>query len=387
MLKFDVTKMRSRYFYITKITSAYVYVVSTRSGAPLSENNYKKTEFRDREVSLFPISDAVYKSYCQYNLITEFYEPVLASINYYGDEVVSIEIQRKNYFTGKTQSEKNWTSIYTRSISKVTECCKHFDNVFINGQHIMFTEPHANAPENFLRVSSSPASLGGKSPMGKSYFSLEPCMIASLGHLGFDIEALKENNKEEEKNAVEKSLETGDKKPTLVNESLLDLTPTMMLTLDVNASTDDPTHKVNILPVSGEAQKTLLDLLDTPVNGYMFIKAVSLISELYGQSAAEYAQIEKLIAISGTPCPASLSELTLRRLATHMSGREAIFWLTGHLYRAETINEVQKITTTISNVIHKGRSLSLNADEIYQNGQAGKIPEHTPYIPQKKLAV
>ena len=117
MLNFDPSKLRSSYVYITQVTNDYVHVAHHRNGEPYRpesgqldpKTGHTKIRINKQVAHTFMNKKG--------SPVRKFSTPRLASINYYGGQVMSIELKP----VSNRIMEKNWRSGFSKLSADLCE--------------------------------------------------------------------------------------------------------------------------------------------------------------------------------------------------------------------------------------------------------------------------
>lgn len=374
MIPLDTSKMRSRYVYLLKITSNYVYVASLRNGEVYGSKDMGRKEYEGYMVTMVPISASVSYEFSRYNRTTTFSKPRLAALNFYEDTIVSIEVQRINFFTKTYQAPENWQSLYSRSVKQLEERIEkdNIENIYLNGKDIFYIHPK-NTRDFALSV---PDETTGKAPFGVEHIS-----YLRLANMGFDIQARKLNLQSEVAasfDQVDNESDEDKEKEDTAQTQEMSLSPkkAMILYYQPNAShPDEPQIRV-YGPMSRDAENdeavfksfTNVASSNAYASCYFVLRAAKTIAKHYGHHAVDFLEIPKLVMLLGTPCPANIPPEQLRCIPSHLLAQDVTAWLMGYLHRESSLKVMREITSLFQSVMRDGFAQVFASDEIYKDG-------------------
>lgn len=203
MIKFDPTLFHIDYVRLKKITSTYLYVSSDIDGHPYKTEKTIEGTYKKRKISKVRIHESVARQYFKNNSMKEFQDlGKFAAIAYYGDIVVSIEVQ--NLFLTNTEN-KVWVSVTEKVMDNIARIVPPQQEVYINGKDIFWinkNDPRNNSDTSYLSEDKA--------------FKLQNANYLSLSKIGAEISNEKTNDagqseyKDNEESAVKSQEDSFD---------------------------------------------------------------------------------------------------------------------------------------------------------------------------------
>lgn len=361
MLKFDIQKLRSVYVYILKVTNNYVYVTETRTGQPYKENSSVQDIYKGHAVSKIKIHYSVGFSYSNLYTAREFSEPRLASLNYYDDDIVSIEIQTFNKWVGGYQEAVNWQSFFSRTISDLTNYLErnNVHNAWINGTEIFW------------------ASTDKKS---HNTFSLDACGIlkieaveyVKLDSLGLSLFARTNNKKE----LFAQNNNNQEMLASIANKAILNVSKGKVLSFNPNANEQQKeqiivyspvlsakklehahTNKGNSLNEQDEEKKVFfLNSEANPAyaNINFTIKAANTIGKLYGFEYTDPLDIQSVIKETGEVNLLNIDETSRKVMPTKMTALTSLAFIFKFINKETKLDNLRELSKMFRFCINKG---------------------------------
>ncbi|MCP1674547.1 hypothetical protein J2T57_001649 [Natronocella acetinitrilica] len=139
MLVFDLSLMRAVHVFITKVTQDFVYVTSAADGAPYAPAGSEPGSHHGLPVSRVRIPPTVAQDFSRYNPVREFVAPRLASLNYYGDHIVSLELQHFDLEAQCFAPPESWQGMYESRINTLGALIGSH-TAYINGLEIIWQD-------------------------------------------------------------------------------------------------------------------------------------------------------------------------------------------------------------------------------------------------------
>ncbi|WP_137297233.1 hypothetical protein [Psychromonas sp. SP041] len=377
MLKFDISQMRSVYVYILKVTTDYVYVTTTRSGAPYKANSSLQGEHNGRNVSKIKIHRSVSHNYSAIYLTREFSTPWLTSLNYYGDEVISIEIQRVNRFAANGfQDPNNWQSSFSKAIILLADEIKNEKSVYVNGTEIFWPEKVKediddselnmhNSQNRFHFTSRTETSLDKD-----GYFTIRNVNFIKLATMGVGLSSASVA-KEEVK--IRQSIETGLDAPITIRHSVrLGTRKGKVLTYYPNAlsPTEEQIHvfspvlqskalnAVNAKTKKKDEESLVYFLASSRNKAYanvnFAIKAAQTIGRLYGYEHTDDLDIQGIIEETGEVNLMNIDEASRKILPIKMDAMTSIAYLFRFIYKEQKLRNLRDLSTMFRFCINSG---------------------------------
>lgn len=352
MLNFDINKLRSVYVYLVKITSDYLYVTTHRNGEPYLSSSVDQVAYREHKVTKIKIHRSVSHGFFKYNVMKEFSTPRLASLNYYGSDIVGVEIQMYNLRLGAFQAPENWQSNFSKVISNLEEKIKDVTNIWINGQEIFWPVNNEQAHDSFKITTDGT-------------FAIQVVNYVKLSKMGLDI--LQKTKTAKEISAVNTDKE--EEMQETVSRAYLPLSMGSVLAYSPNAAHPDEeqivvyspvlTAECNASPSQKQSELRLVYSIASEHNpAYpsieFAIRAAKTIGKLYGYGETDFLNIPSIIEKTGM---VNLQRIDKKcRLTTPMNMRAttSISWIMGFIYRETNINSQRELSKMFKFIINKG---------------------------------
>lgn len=351
MIKFDINLMRSAYVYITKITSDYVYVVSHRTGEPYKVAHAVPAKHHNREVFKIKINRGVSKSFFKNNAMKEFSNPRLASLNYYGGDIVSIEIQMYSFYLKGFQDPMRWQSNFSKVLRELENKIESIDIAYINGQEIFWLEDKDDKFNTFSITTDG-------------CFKLHKVSYVSLSKMGLSREHLINTKKEIESENLDEEIEKTR------NSAMLNISSGKVMAYYPNNEFPElesicvysPVLKTSNIGM-GKKKKTDEDIKifsltnkDNPcfVNIQFVLKAAKTIGNLYGHDAVDFLDIPKIIADTGEINFYSIDKESRKNTPVDISATDSLAWLMSFIYGENCLNNQRELSNMFSYIINYG---------------------------------
>lgn len=370
MIKFDITLLRSSYVYITKVTTDYVYVTTHRTGEAYKASSSVKAIHHGREVHKLKIHRNVSKSFFKHNAMKEFSKPRLASLNYYGSSIVSIEIQKYSFYLKGYQEPMLWQSNYSKVINELHECMKEVETAYINGQEIFWVHDKSDA---FNSYSLTPDNC----------FHLHKVSYVNLGKMGLSIDNLKNTSIElaSENNIDKKDQETLDNTrntaklcisegkvmgyyPNGYDDELFVYSP-VLKSKSAQAGFSSKVRKsdenVKVFQLVSESNPCYVNL-------QFVIKAAKTIGSLYGHKAVDFLDIPKIITQTGHINFYNISKESRKNIPVALSATDSLAWLFSFINSEENIDRLRDLSGMFSYIINFGLVFKSSIKVTYQEG-------------------
>lgn len=411
MITFDASKLHCSYAYISKITSNYVWVLSHRNGEPFRPTTTPQhTDDRGRSISKVRISKDIYNKFVRNNSGSSFPSGRLASLNYYGDKIVSVEIQPPSpKLKGNFSSADHWQSGFSKVIQELSTKIKDpklAAKALFNG-HEVFWEPSRNSDLFYETLLDRGSSTQGS-------FSLRAVRFVSIGDMGLSkfrkmnerLAKLNAENHNESSELTKKinELQADEERPSMSREELIDQARASILS-DIENETARLNDRAGLVLVyrpdpnnpnieayspvfpfdlgrgaDSEVEKKelrgLYDLFsnrhETFVSLDFVIKTCRTIGELYGPEKTEFFDV-----------PAILQELKVTKFSqihpesraaypVAKDGKACLAWLLGFGYSEKNLDSMRTLSKMTRQAITSGIISSRNIGLSYYEGAEGK---------------
>jgi hypothetical protein len=351
MIKFDAALLTSDYVYIAKITSTFVYVVCDRDMKPY--NKGVDGTFLDFNVKKVRINQSVYMRFMQMHSVREFRTPRLATLNMYGDNIVSIETQKYDYVLKGFESADTWRSTFDMTIDLIKEKVEKLtDEVFINGESIFWLNKHdrnsydqLNA-RNSLRLYHAHAiklySIGAKA---RKKSTIE------LSAKSFEV---KEDDNGEVKAVLSihagKMLAFIPNPDAPVEEQIVALSP-LLETRKVR-SASGMMKNVNF----EERAAYIIGSENNPcyTNLEFVLQAARVIGKLYGNDAIDFLNIPRILKSIGQVNITKVHEQSRTNVPIEHTAESCIAWILGFIYRETDMNKIAQLNKMFRFIMNSG---------------------------------
>lgn len=378
MIKFNVNKFHSVYCYILRVTNDSVYVVSRRNGQPYNPDKSSTFTYNGHTVNRVKIGSSASFTFRKNNSITTYAKPRLASINYYEDSVISLEIQLLNQYLNDYQKAENWQSPFSKTVAKFEseKIIPEGKEAYFNGRDVFWV--YDNALSDF-NTSIEPT---GISLNNKNYRIVQVEYINALNMSGsYSRRVVGALAKKAESSKV--STDEGLKK--IYTDFIEEIEGKVSLRTSIGAvlvyyPNPEDRSVFSCSPVLSE--KTAAGRNISPVNAmvhyinkdsffpniHFVILAATAIGGMYGNEAVEFLDIPKIVEETGEVCLSNLSDGYKRRYCVGISSQSVIAWLLGFIYRETDVNKVAKLCTLFRSCISGGIVSSDLNSKIFQDG-------------------
>ncbi|MNR94470.1 hypothetical protein D3C72_255550 [compost metagenome] len=351
MLRFDINKLRSVYVYLVKVTSDYVYVTTHRNGEIYGSEEDQVT-FRDFKISKIKLHKTVSHGFFKFNVMREFAPPRLSSLNFYGSDIVSLEIQMFNRRLGGFQSPENWQSNFSKVISQLEEKIKDVSDIWINGQEIFWPITNDQTMNSFAIC-----------PSGA--FTVDRVNYVKLSRIGLDLYQKEKTAKEINSvntNNSEEMLET-------VSSASLPLSTGNVLAYHPNAEFPDLEQITVYSPVLSSDKGNLHNQVESETRlvysmasehnpSYpsieFAIRAAKTIGKLYGYEETDFLNIPAIIEKTGCINLQQISERSRMKTPISMRAPTSIAWIMGFMHRETDLNSLRDLSKMFKFIVNNG---------------------------------
>lgn len=409
MLNFKIEQLRSIYVYILKVTTDYVYVTTTRTGAPYRVNSSVQDTHNGLQVSKIKIHRSVSHAYSKFYATREFSKPRLASLNYYGDDIVSIEIQVVNKWVGGYQDADNWQSFFSRVVPRLATELKDIDQTWINGTEIFWLKPEDEEKEtkndNTISKDHDGSWVQNSGKLVRRFssefmldvdghLSVRAVRFVRLGSMGLSILAALNSRKEiEATNGVADT--TLDE---IVNRATLKVEDGKVLTYYPNGNNQDLERIAVFSPVlqqrklndsfksvskddyTPDEEKKVYNLtsIDNPAyaNIDFAIKAARTIGKLYGYEVIDDLDIPRIIEQTGQVNLMNIDDDSRRTTPIHMSAMSCLAYVFRFIHQETELNKMRDLSNMFRFCINKGLVYQSDIDSDFkEDAPTQEIPQ------------
>lgn len=378
MIKFDVEKMRSVYVHIVKITSGYVYVTNHRNGEVYNPKGSNRFAYQDFTVTRVPIDGTVYALYKRYSSMTSFSRPRLASLNFYGDTIVSIETQQYSKRLGGFQDAANWKSYFSRALPDLRGLTNNREG-FIDGVDIFWFEDETssyNLDDDgcFSMMSCKAVSLGnlGRPLTFKSAQTLENKAAASgdddmlnqidnFYHLRTRTGVVLRYRPE-----AGTSKAQGDELVTVYSSVLAEIKG-FTRGHGQSESREDKESKNMVRALYEMCHKTS----PSQANLSFLLSSAKTIGKLYGMQEAHFLNVPMVMKATGQMTLVDIPEKQRGMIPIGRSAQEALGWLFRFIYMEDNLSNMRHLIKTMKICLTKGL-MPLSEDSLIKEAWRGK---------------
>ena len=389
MLDFDIKKLRSVYVYILKITTDYVYVTTTRSGLQYKPASSTQMDFKGHSVSKIRINRSVSHAYSALFITREFSRPWLASLNYYGDEIVSIEIQLVNRHTDTGyQDASNWQSSFSKVVPMLYEKIKNEKFVYVNGTEIFWPNDEKSDDADIIHESNNGTfsvkngRLHFSSPHemaldDKGFFTIRSVFFVSLGSMGQSLLVNKFRIKEEirVRQEVDAGLASKEDIASLDAKAQLSLQSGKVLSYYPNAlhpneerihiyspvlqsASFNSAHSSKKTEKAASEEQKVYFLASTTNRAYanvdFAIKAAQTIGRLYGYDHTDDLNLQDIIQKTGEVSLLNIDENSRKNMPIEMDAMTAIAYLFRFIYKEKDLKNLRELSNMFRYCINRG---------------------------------
>lgn len=369
MIKFNVDKLRAVYVYIVKVTTDYVYVTTHRNGELFAPKGSQFTTYGKNNVTKIKLHRSVSNGFFKYNVMKEFGTPRLATLNYYGGNIISIEIQMYNHRVGGFQEAANWKSNFSKVAQAVESQVENLDDVWINGQEIFWLDNESE--HNHFSLSTDDT------------LAIHKVKYIKLARIGLSI-SQKENTKKEIESG---NTEDGGLLDDIDNSAKLIISEGKVMVYSPNAAHPDQEQIAVYSPVlqgdsfgktkfSGketeQSEETLAYMINSPVNPCypsieFVLRAAKTIGKLYGHKETEFLNIPAIIASTGEVNFYNIEASSRSGTPIDMKAMDALAWLFGFIYRETKLDNMRELSTMFRFIINKGLVFQSNIESPFRD--------------------
>lgn len=405
MLNFNVDNLRSVYVYILKVTTDYVYVTTTRAGQPYKQNSSVQDVYKEHTISKIRIHRSVSHAYSTFYATREFAEPHLASLNYYDNDIVSIEIQMVNKRVKGYQTAENWQSFFSQVIPKLALEIKDKGDVWINGTELFWFKED-DSSESDVALTSGKTSRWVQDENGdlkrrirteykldeKGFLTIQSVSFVRLGSMGLSILAAINSQKEIEAQNTNDTSMLYD----IENNAMLKIETGKVLAFYPNA--DDPeSESITVYsPVlqqkklndsykassdkdyTPDEERKVYNLSSTENKVYanidFAIKAANTIGKLYGYEHTDHIDIQRIIRETGEVSLLNIDENSRRCMPIHMDAMTCLAYLFRFIYAEKDLNKMRELSKMFRFCINKGLVYESDINSDFIDGVASEVP-------------
>lgn len=377
MIKFNVNELRSVYVFIVKVTCDYVYVSSARSGLPYRPTTTPQEVYRGTPVSKVKISRSVSTAYNKIYACKEFPAPRLASLNMYGDEVVSIEVQNTSAWAGGFQNSDNWQSFFSRVIPRFVEILENIDNVWINGREIFWLTPEKEGGGSYrLDVNG--------------YLRLREVNYVRLSSMGHSYSTASNSHRELLAKSTGCEIALSTEKAVLKVQAgrVMSYHPNALLPNEENIevyspvlAADDPTKVASRKSRAGlaieERRAFTITSESNPAyaNIEFALRAAHTIGKLYGYEHVDSLDIPRIINQTGCVFLTDIDEVSRRKSPVHMTALYCLALIFGYIYTETSISNMRELSYLFNFCVKYGLVYSSEiANDFLPDAPSHEIP-------------
>lgn len=353
MILFDSEKLTSEYVYISKITTTYVYVTSDKHG--LTYNKGVEGNHNDVAIKKVKIPQSVYARFVQNNALTDFPKPRLATLNFYDDIVVSIEIQHYDFNIRGYESAATWRSNFDTVLPMIKEKVKTIkDEVFINGESILWLNKHDK--ESYMSLNKSNS---------LRMYHVHAIKLFKIGVVG----------KKKAKDAQESSeiVVADDKKDMFDQNVILTVHTGKALAYVPNPEAPEDEQIIALSPLletkkvrsqSGQmlnvnfeeraAYAISSEINPCYANIEFVLQSAKVIGKLYGNEALDFLNIPNILKDCKTVNLTKIHEKSRENNPINKTAETCLAWILGYIYREKDMNNIYKLNRMFRFIMNKG---------------------------------
>jgi hypothetical protein len=380
MIQFNSAKLRAVYVYIVKVTSDYVYVSGHRNGDVFSQSS-AIINYHGRDVSKIKIHRSVSHGFFKNNVMKEFSSPRLATLNYYGGDIISIEIQMFNMRLKRFQDADKWQSNFSKVLMKLEKRMNEVEEAWINGSEVFWLNKEDKHDVFDLSVDGSLKLRKVK------YIKLSKMGLNNKQLLNTKSEITAVNEEQPEllldlENQAELYIGDGKVLAYYPNAAFPDEQQIVVYSpvLSSLSSTDKRAKKPenNSLTEKDEEKKVyLINSESNPCypNIEFALKAAKTIGKLYGFAETYFLNIPSIIIKTGEVNFYNIEQESRMNTPIDMSAITCIGWLFGFIYREENLNKMRELSSMFKFVINKGLVFKNDImNDFKEDAPSGEIP-------------
>lgn len=343
MIRFDASKLHCSYVTISKITSNYVYVVADQHGHVFRHNDTTDGVHFDRKVKKLRISSHVAADFFTTYKMREFKHPRYCSLNFYGDDLVSIELQKYNTELNQFENRDTWTSVFSSLIPRI-ESRLEGEEVYLLGTKVAWLDAVADR--------------GIK--LGEHGFFATPAKFISLSSVGIK-DAFDKDNDDAHHIFVRMS-------PVILyffDEIPLDGVPVK----NYRFAMSPVLSRGSVAQDKGRGGSLNVEDFNkydaSCMNLNFIVKATGVIGTLFGYKAIDFLNIPRIITSLETVSIKNIHRSVRARTSCGIKFYTAFSWVMGYFYRETDFRRSNALASLIVYIAKKGvASKSLTNEEI-----------------------
>ena len=369
MKVFDASRLRTSYVKIMKITSNFVYVASDRNGGEYAPKGSKADSVIGVDVHKIRIHPSVYQGFKRHNYTSSFPSPKLASLNYYDNRIVSVEVQLFNHRINGFQDSANWKSNFAKVIVDLKAKLEDISEPYINGSDIYWVDDS----------SAMSISLDGM---------LHICAVnyISLSKMGLSIDHLESQSDEVSSQATGDAIDAKSTSTMLsVNSGkVLRFNPTDDIKVYSPPLCEDMVNTFSSRKIKDSDSAIKASLIASKVNVpfvnvHFALKATKVITNLYGIGHVEFLDIPSIIEKTGCVNFHDIDPQSRKEFAIDITAYDALAWICKFIYQEKDIDKLRELTKLFRSFLKNGMVFT---DGIHEN--TFYVPEN---MPLKKFAI
>lgn len=392
MLKFDPTQLRTETVLISKVTGSAVLVRRHADGTAYEHPDAKHAKHMGRDVLRVPFNGGFAQDFLRQNYVTEFGRAKRACMLWYGDQLISVEVERGR----KPDSEGPWVSNMEAALEELPNVLPKDQDIFYDGQYLFW--------------------LGGGDLIGEARldqdgrFSLRPCMCVSMSNLGVKARPKKSKSKKKpratmaQRQALE-AYEDGtmpakdangnavilrmrrsvlsfhpfalspekEKRDFVVNSPVLERNRSETR----NQKRADPNGARTEPKFDDRRALYRMGRGESPVNGSLefVMKAADVIGTIYGHRAVEFLDLPKIVAATGEVNLHRIDSEDRRSMPIQHRAEDCIAWLMGFIHKEKDLLNQRKLTSMFRYVLRHGLVEQVNIQSLRKEGfESAEIP-------------
>lgn len=363
MINFEFGQLRSDYVFITKITRDYVYVVCDRNLAPYGVGE-TATHF-GHEVRKVSIHGGVYARFIKYNTLREFSTPRLATLNYYGTDIISMELQEYNYIDRSFDDAQTWVSKFDQAIPLIEKRIKYYVekgfDVFMNGETIFWTKKHTMATAESADNDSTYVNLNPEGSLRLYY-----ARAIKLFRIGIpqtkSLDRIREMNNHRNGEAQQQNLEENDSavigggnvNVPILNGKMIAFVPNPQAPKEQQVLAFSPILESKQVRSASGGMRTVnheeraaysIGSKSNPtyVNVDFALNSAKIIGKHYGNEAMDFLDIPSILKNTGVVNLKRLSPNSRKNMPINRTALDCIAWLLGYIYREKSLSVLQDL--------------------------------------------
>jgi hypothetical protein len=396
MINFEFGKLRSDYVFITKITPQYIYVVCDRNMK--SYGSGEEAIHFEHTVKKVPIHRSVYSRFSKSNPLREFSTPRLTSLNLYGDDIISIELQQFNYKTHGFDSPKSWSGVFDQSIDLIEKRITYYigkgHNVYMNGESIFWISKVHNKENPAYVQLNKEGSL-------RLYYA-RAIKLFRIGASRLDLLSLMQGQHTASESDLPKTesdeanqIGKGNLTIPVLNGKIMAFVPNPSAPAEDQIVAFSPlleSKKVRgasggMVTVNHEERAAYaLGSVDSPVlaNVDFALHSAKMIGKLYGNEAMEFLDIPTILKTADVVNLKRLSKASRKNMPINRTAFDCIAWLLGYIYREKNMMNLQSLNRafryTMSNGFIRQSDIDFAKDLTTANGSEKVIRLRTDRV-------